>query len=189
MESRNLIGIGLVALFAALLVVSVTWVSNPLRTTAPTGMSTAGMSAEGFSSYEEMMAAHHGSSGAQASGGECGGVPQAHDGVSATSGGMSEYGLTYDNAGYESLLQAAKSVNLDASQTKLIVGLNVQMPCCGFTSLQASGNCECGHHVALYGLAKLLVSKGYDNAKIQEEIDKWKIVFYPDGGSGNTGGC
>lgn len=185
MESRNVIGIGLVALFAALLVVSVVWVAKPASTAAPTGMST-----DGFSSYEEMMAAHHGGGAAQASSeGGCGGVPQPHEGVSATAGAMSEYGITYDNAGYEQLLKAAKDVSLSAEQTSTIVGLDVQIPCCGFTTLQASGNCECGHHVALYGLAKLLASKGYDRAKIQDEINKWKPVFYPEGSSGNTGGC
>lgn len=191
MESRNMIGIGLVVLFAALLVVSVVWVSKSSNTATSTGAAT-GMSAEGFSSYEEMMEAHHGSGAAQASSssdGGCGGVPQSHEGVSAVAGDMSEYGITYDSAGYEQLLKAAKDVNLDAGQTKEIVGLDVEMPCCGVKTLQASGNCECGHHVALYGLAKLLVSKGYDRAKVQGEIDKWKDVFYPGGGSGNTGGC
>ncbi len=148
----------------------------------PTGSAIANQN-QGFSSYEEMMAAHH---GPQSSGGGCG---FSEEGVPSSSkvGGVSEYGISYDQKGYDELLKYAV-LSLDATQTSKVVGLDVSIPCCGFSKLQASGNCECGHHTALFGLAKLLASKGYEKQAIQSEIDRWKEIFYPNGAAG-TGGC
>ncbi len=145
------------------------------------------MSSEGFSSYEEMMAAHHGGATSGSDSAGCGGVAEGV-GKNIYEGQTSDYGITYDNAGYQQLLSDAKNIALDAEKTKLIVGLNIEIPCCGVKTLQASGNCECGHHVAMHGLAKLMASKGYAREQIQSELNKWKIVFYPEGSSG-TGGC
>lgn len=136
----------------------------------------------GYSSYEEMMAAHHGGGGQ----GGCG----MDSGVqaSAATGELTSYGITMDSAGYEQLLDFAANTTLTAEQMRTIVGLNVLLPCCGFAKLQATDNCECGHHVALFGLAKLLASKGWNKAAIQTEIDSWKVLFFPEGGAG-PGGC
>ncbi len=185
METKNLIGIVIVALLIASIVVSIVWISKSNSNTTPTG---AG-SYEGFSSYEEMMEAHHGGQQATNTDG-CGGVSTASGGsIVSYLGEESEYGITYDDNGYNKLVGAAKTVELSKEQTKSIVGLDVELPCCEVKTLRAEGNCECGHHVALYGLAKLLASEGYSREKIQEEIEKWKVVFFPEGGAGNTGGC
>jgi len=158
--------------------------------TTPAGAS-GGMPSEGFSSYEEMMEAHHGGSSISASNSDgCGGVAAPSSSVELPSfaGQTSEYGITYDSAGYDQLLKTAQ-MRISAEQTKEIVGLNIQMPCCGVTTLQASGNCGCGHHVALEGLAKLMASKGYTFDQIQPEIDKWKQIFYPGGVESGAGAC
>lgn len=200
----NKIGIAIVLLLSALLVVSIVWISGATNggnggsgSATATGAVTS-MSFQGFSSEAEMMEAHHGkgaasgASAANSGSGGCGGVPenpQGHDGVSVKNGELSKYGISYDNAGYEKLVAAVRGVSLSAAQTATIVGLNVEISCCGVKTLQASGNCECGHHQALFGLAKILAAKGYARAEIQQEINKWKAVFFPSGGSGNTGGC
>jgi len=193
--------IGVVVVFGLLIALSFTiiYAGRGLGSIAGTGAAIVNANTadasdhnmDGFSSYDEMMKAHHPdqAAGGSADGG-CGGVPTGgHDSPVVGSGEMSSYGITYDNAGYEKLLEAAKTVNLDKEQTKQIVGRNIELSCCGVKTLQARGNCECGHHVALFGLAKLLASKGYAANDIQSEIDKWKLVFFPEGGSGNTGGC
>lgn len=104
-----------------------------------------------------------------------------------------QYGVEYSEAGYQQLLQYDSSIRLDSVQMRNYLGLDVEMPCCGFKTLQAVGNCGCGHHIALSGLAKLMASKGYSKAEIQSEIDTWKDVFYPGGapgvGSGAMGSC
>lgn len=163
---------------------------NPIQNTGVQNMDNvnAGGDYQGFSSYEEMMEAHHGGSEASTGVGGCGQETAPHDSAIVGTGEKSDYGITYDQAGYNLLLGYAKSVNLNSAQTKKIVGLNAEIPCCGFKILQAEGNCECGHHVALYGLAKLLASKDYSRENIQMEMDKWKQIFYPNGNPG-TGGC
>ena len=130
---------------------------------------------QGYSSYEEMMQAHHGGSGDMS--GSCGGV-------TVQSGEKSEYGITYDQTGYQQLVKY-NSLSLTNDQANTIIGLNVQIPCCGFEKILASGNCGCEHHLALYGLAKFLATKGYDRNYIQTEIDKWKTIF----DQSNIGGC
>lgn len=97
-------------------------------------------------------------------------------------------GVPFTQAGYNQLLGYDKSINLDSTQMKSYVGLDVEMPCCGFKTLQAAGNCGCGHHMALSGLAKLMISNGYSQDQVQNEINSWKDVFF-----GNNvvdmGGC
>ena len=186
MEIKNLIIIIMSIAIAGLLVFTGTLIGK--SNSALTGAATASMSSEGFASQEEMMEAHHGKKSTSSSGG-CGGVAESSSSTAEFIGQESEYGVTYDDEGYAKLVEAATTVELSTEQTETIVGLDVQLSCCGFKTLQASGNCQCGHHVALHGLAKLMASKGYDNDQIQVEIDKWKEIFFPDGGAGNTGGC
>lgn len=103
--------------------------------------------------------------------------------------GMTDYGISMDKNGYEVLLGYDNSITLNANQMKNYVGLNIALPCCGVKTLIAKGNCQCGHHVAMSGLAKFLAQKGYTKDQIQVELDKWKLVFYPQNKAGNTGAC
>ncbi|MBI4150533.1 hypothetical protein HY492_00230 [Candidatus Woesearchaeota archaeon] len=200
--NKNIVGGIIVIGLLALLIGTVVFAG---RSSSATGMATdgfasedemmaahhpeqsSGMSNEGFSSQEEMMEAHHGGSAGASDG--CGGVPASHDGVSATDGEPSSYGITYDSKGYDQLLKAAQSITLNAAQTKTIVGLNILLPCCGVSTLQAKDNCPCGHHVAMFGLAKMLATKGYERADIQTELNRWKTIFYPGGVDSGAGGC
>ncbi|MBI2970944.1 MAG: hypothetical protein HYY37_00830 [Candidatus Aenigmarchaeota archaeon] len=138
---------------------------------------------QGFSSYEEMMQAHHGGSSSGSCGMESGAAPSRF-----ATGEMTAYGITLDNAGYEKLL-TMNSIRLDAGQQQKIVGLDIELPCCGFQKIEAAGNCECGHHVAMVGLAKLLATKNYSREQIQQELDVWKNIFYPDGLDSGAGAC
>lgn len=189
--SNKVIGIVVVLGLVVALAFTVIYAGRGTTAAVVAGQSGAGgMSTDGFSSNEEMMKAHH-PAGADSDAGSdgCGGVPSSHDSPVVGSGEKSEYGITYDNAGYEQLLAVANSITLNSAQTKNIVGLDITLPCCGVRTLQASGNCECGHHVAMFGLAKLMISKEYGRDQIQAELNKWKQIFYPEGGSANTGGC
>ena len=105
--------------------------------------------------------------------------------------------LPYTQEGYNQMLQYYKSIKLDTAQSKAVAGLDVELPCCGFQEIQANsdgtanfdGSCHCGHHDSMYGLAKYMVSNGYNRGDIQKELDVWKSVFFPTQGSGNLGGC
>lgn len=98
------------------------------------------------------------------------------------------YGIPFSEEGYQQLLGYDKTIRLTDPQMKNYVGLDVEMECCGFKTLQAKGNCQCGHHIALSGLAKYLISKGYTREQVQSEINTWKNVFFGDSG-GDMGGC
>ncbi len=131
---------------------------------------------EGYSSYEEMMAAHHGSGATQ----------QGCSGVSVKSGEMAEYGISFDNAGFEKMLEYEKTVKLTTQdQVDNVVGLDVRIDCCGFEKILPSGNCACGHHLALIGLAKYLAVKNYDKQYIQTEVNKWRNIINNE----DIGGC
>ena len=112
--------------------------------------------------------------------------------AAVTSKASPENLIPYTEAGYQQLLGYDKTIKLSSAQMQNYVGLDVQMPCCGFKTLQAAGNCGCGHHIALSGLAKYMASKDYSKAQIQSEIDTWKNVFYGNNSgvaSGSMGAC
>ena len=134
------------------------------------------------------MKAHHGGGAVQDAPDGCGGI-QNGTAASKLVGTVSKYGIEYGDKGYKQLLDAADNVKVTAAQESTFVGLNIGMPCCGVNMLQAKDNCGCGHHVALFGLAKVLASQSVERAAIQEEIDNWKDVFYPGGVSSDTGEC
>src|SRR3989344_3069113 len=103
--------------------------------------------------------------------------------------------INYNTDGYNTLLKYYKSINLDAEQSKKVAGLDVELPCCGFQKIVTKtdgtadfpGSCHCGHHDAMYGLAKYMVQKGYSREEMQKELDVWKEVFFPTQGGGNLG--
>ncbi len=118
----------------------------------------------------------------------------------ATSGpaGMSpQMGISYDTNGYNALLSHYKTIKLSADDSKKVAGIDVELPCCGFKNIATSkdgtadfdGSCHCGHHDAMYGLAKFMIQKGYRREDIQKEENIWKEVFFPTAGGGNLGGC
>lgn len=95
---------------------------------------------------------------------------------------VASYGISFNTSGYNLLLEYEKSIQLDTLiyQEKL-VNLDVLIPCCGFEKIQEdySQNCQCGHHLALYGLAKYLAQQNYQRAEIQKAINDWKHYFFP----------
>ncbi|MBI5332251.1 MAG: hypothetical protein HZB65_01635 [Candidatus Aenigmarchaeota archaeon] len=148
-----------------------------------TGRVAAEAKYQGYSSYEEMMEAHHGS----ASSGGCG---LDENSVPANmSGEMLSYGITLDENGYNQLLKDDVEIKLSDEQMKNYVGLNILLPCCDVATLQASDNCQCGHHVAMSGIAKRMLMQDYSREQVQQEIDRWKEIFYPGGVQSIAGSC
>lgn len=108
-----------------------------------------------------------------------------------------ELGITYDTKGYKMLLNYYKTIKLSANESKQVAGIDVTLPCCGFKAILTSkdgtsdfeNSCHCGHHDAMYGLAKYMVQKGYSREDMQKEENAWKEVFFPASGGSNLGGC
>lgn len=180
--NMKLVGIATMAILVGVIAV----MGYQLYGTPKTGYVAAGSGPyQGYSSYEEMMQAHHG--GAQQEPG-CGMESGPSESEFAT-GELTEYGVTLDKNGYKQLLDYESTIRLSSEQQQKIIGLDIRIPCCGFQKIQAADNCACGHHIALVGLAKLLASTGYDRDKIQQEIDVWKNIFYPNGVDSGAGAC
>ncbi|MEK6875015.1 MAG: hypothetical protein AABX52_04680 [Nanoarchaeota archaeon] len=187
MENKKIIGIVVLLFLVGSLIFTVIWAGRQEASDAvvlKTQQGNAGdMSTEGFSSNEEMMKTHHPKL-SEMDGPGCGGIDDAK-----ATGEMTEYGITMDTAGYDQLLKDAKEIIPTLAQERIFVGLDVELPCCGVKQLQAKDNCECGHHVAMFGLAKLMTTKGYNSSQIQQELELWKKIFYPQGTQSATGAC
>jgi len=105
-----------------------------------------------------------------------------HSGV-ASSGTTGKYSkLSLNTDGYNQLLEYDKTIILTDSEKKNYAGFNVRLPCCGFqlTTEDENNDCRCGHHLAFAGLIKKLIKDGFTRDQIQEEINQWKPIFYPE---------
>jgi hypothetical protein len=91
------------------------------------------------------------------------------------------YGLAFNDHGYHQLLSFEKDIKLEEGLYKNgLARKDVFLPCCRFDRMKEdySENCQCGHHLALYGLGKKLIQLG-STEQVQSEIDRWKRFFFP----------
>jgi hypothetical protein len=96
-------------------------------------------------------------------------------------GTATEYGVLFSSEGYQALLSWHSQYQVSAEAAGSFEALDVSLPCCGFEHPLAdeSKNCGCGHHQALYGLAKRLLSTGYGGDQVQAEVTRWAAYFFP----------
>lgn len=94
---------------------------------------------------------------------------------------LTDYGVAFNTAGYKTLLAWNERYRVRPVWAADFESLNVTLPCCGFTAPSAdeTKNCGCGHHKALYGLAKQLLTDGYSLTETQAEIGRWAAYMYP----------
>ncbi len=96
-------------------------------------------------------------------------------------GSPTSYGVAFNLAGYATLSEWGRSYVVASAWAGDFEALDFTLPCCAFTQASAdeSRNCACGHHVALYGLAKRLLNTGSPRADTQAEIRRWVAYMYP----------
>ncbi len=89
-------------------------------------------------------------------------------------------GLKFSSNDYDTLVVASNMAMTD-DEMKNFAGFDVTMACCGFTSTVEtfSDNCQCGHHLASYGLIKKMIKAGESRDKIQSEVSRWINYFFP----------
>ena len=89
-------------------------------------------------------------------------------------------GVKFNKDGYDKLVNDSE-IALDSEQMKDFANVNVLMPCCGYknTVENYSDNCQCGHHLASYGLIKNMVADEIPRPGIQREIFYWVSYFFP----------
>ncbi|OGI15583.1 hypothetical protein A3K63_01555 [Candidatus Micrarchaeota archaeon RBG_16_49_10] len=90
--------------------------------------------------------------------------------------GDTGYGPTFSQEGYDQLIAYQNSITLTGEQQTRYQKLIMEIPheCCN----GPVGQCECGHAVALRGLVKLLLQKGYTDQQIKDESYKWRQLFF-----------
>ncbi len=96
-------------------------------------------------------------------------------------GTATDYGVTFSPAGYDTLVAWKDKVPVEANWAADYEALDITLPCCGVAHPFAdeTKNCGCGHHQALYGLAKRLLTDGYGRDAAQAAIGRWTAYMYP----------
>jgi len=95
-------------------------------------------------------------------------------------GRSSKIGLTFSKQAYYQLMSDGLSSRNKRRHCHL-ESYAVQIPVCGFDETKESfdDNCHCGYHLALYGVIKRCLARGFDKEAIQTEIDSWINYFFP----------
>lgn len=103
------------------------------------------------------------------------------DEVIPREGETTEYGVKFDQAGYQTLIQWNQDFKVEASYAIAFESLDLRLPCCDWSmpSRNEKTNCGCGHHQALEGLSKRLLSAGWNRDTVQREATKWNRYLYP----------
>lgn len=106
-------------------------------------------------------------------------------------------GVSYDKveAGLSTLMGYHQTISLSGNEQNRYVGIATTSDtacefCCGIGQAgfgRSDGRiaCGCSHNVAFSGLTKwLLKNTDYTDKQIVDEIQKWKVLFFPQGAVG-----
>ncbi len=96
-------------------------------------------------------------------------------------GSSTGYGPSFAPEGYELLRQWNVGIRPENVWADDYIRLDIALPCCGAARPYAdeAKNCGCGHHQALYGLAKRLLRAGSYPTMVQAEIGRWRAFMFP----------
>lgn len=96
-------------------------------------------------------------------------------------GSPTGYGPTFSTEGYETLRQWNEDIRPRPSWADDYERLDISLTCCAADHPfeDESKNCGCGHHQALYGLAKRLLETGTSVTAVQAEIYRWRAFMFP----------
>ena len=92
-----------------------------------------------------------------------------------------DYGVTFSDAGYRTLIQWNADFKVEPRTADAFESLALILPCCDWSkpSRDEKSNCACGHHQALEGLAKKLLSEERAAGAVQREVTRWARYLYP----------
>lgn len=110
-------------------------------------------------------------------------LPFTHWGVNAVSSNVGLYSkLPLNSQGYQQTIEWDRTIQETPALQKQIAGFDVLIPCCGFqlTSADPNQDCQCGHHLAMRGIIKYGLTNGWTRNQIQQELNQWKPIYYPE---------
>ncbi|MCL4394279.1 MAG: hypothetical protein M1482_05655 [Chloroflexi bacterium] len=101
--------------------------------------------------------------------------------IAPREGKSTDYGVTFSDLGYETLVGWNADVELEDRFANAYESLDLLLPCCDWStpSRDESRNCRCGHHQALEGLSKELLSRGWDSRAVEGEVTLWNRYLFP----------
>jgi hypothetical protein len=96
-------------------------------------------------------------------------------------GQATDYGMAFDLRSYEALVAAYPNLPVNPRWAEAYEQLDVTLPCCTVAHPVAdeTKNCGCGHHQAMYALAKQLLAQGRSTQQVQHELRRWAAYFFP----------
>ena len=108
-------------------------------------------------------------------------LARVRDEIIPRDGQTTNYGVTFSDVGYETLIQWNEQVKVDAHCAAGFESLSLLLPCCDWEtpSRDEEKNCACGHHQALEGLSKKLLHDGWDRRAAQFEVTQWTRFLFP----------
>jgi len=107
-------------------------------------------------------------------------VADAEAKVVPAEGSASVFGLKFTSADYQILVNNAQ-MPMTSEEMNYFAGMDVSMPCCGFDKTVANfpENCQCGHHLATYGIIKKMTKANIPRQRTQIEVRRWIGYFFP----------
>ena len=108
-------------------------------------------------------------------------LARMRDQVIPREGQTTEYGVTFNHSGYRTLVKWNQDSKVEPSYANAFESLDLRLPCCDWSkpSRNEKTNCGCGHHQALEGLGKRLLSAGWSRDAVQREVTKWNRYLFP----------
>lgn len=108
-------------------------------------------------------------------------VAQLRQEVVPREGFVTAYGVSFSDDGFNTLIEWNRDRAVPARDAPAFESLDLRLPCCNYSqpSRDETKNCRCGHHFALEGLSKELLSRDWTRDQVQFEVMRWSRYFYP----------
>ena len=96
-------------------------------------------------------------------------------------GQATEYGVTFSESGYATLRQWNADIELQGGVARAYQTLDLLLPCCDWSmpTNDETRDCRCGHHQAVEGLSKELLSRGWNSRAIEGQVTLWNRYLLP----------
>lgn len=107
-------------------------------------------------------------------------LARVRDEIVPREGALTTYGMTFSDQGYETLIKWNQDFQVEPRYADAFESLDLLLPCCEWRkpSRIEEKNCACGHHQALEGLGKKLLSDGWDSRAAQSEVTQWTRYLF-----------